>query len=33
VAEITDGHALELKTEKIPNWFKHAVLDKIGVTP
>lgn len=33
VAEITDGHALELKTEKIPNWFKHAVLDKIGVAP
>ena len=33
VAEITDGHALELKTEKMPNWFKHAVLDKIGIAP
>ncbi len=30
VAEITDGHTLELKTERMPNWFKHAVLDKIG---
>ena len=33
VAEITDGHALELKTAVIPNWFKHAVLNKIGVEP
>ena len=31
VAEITEGHQLELKTEKIPNWFKHAVLDKISL--
>ena len=30
IAEITDGHKLELKIEKIPNWFKHAVLDKNG---
>lgn len=29
VAEITDGHSLELKTDRLPNWFKHAVLDKI----
>lgn len=29
VAEITDGHALEIKTERLPNWFKHAVMDNI----
>jgi len=28
VAEITDGHTLELKSEKIPHWFKQSVLDK-----
>jgi len=28
VAEITDGHALELRAEKIPHWFKQSVLDK-----
>lgn len=28
VAEITDGHTLELRSEKIPNWFKKSVLDK-----
>lgn len=33
VAEITDGHSLELKTEKIPNWFKHMVLDKRAIKP
>lgn len=31
VAEITDGHSMELKTGSMPNWFKHAVLDKIGI--
>jgi predicted ABC-type ATPase len=29
VAEITEGRALELKTDRIPPWFKRAVLDKI----
>jgi predicted ABC-type ATPase len=29
VAEITEGRALELKTDRIPSWFKRAVLDKI----
>jgi len=29
LAEITDGKSLELKTERIPAWFKRAVLDKI----
>jgi predicted ABC-type ATPase len=30
LAEITDGKRLELKTGKIPAWFKRSVLDKIG---
>jgi predicted ABC-type ATPase len=29
LAEITDGRSLELKTNRIPAWFKRAVLDKI----
>ncbi len=29
LAEITDGKELELKTDKIPSWFRRAVLDKI----
>jgi predicted ABC-type ATPase len=29
LAEITDGRKLELKTDRIPAWFKRAVLDKI----
>lgn len=29
LAEITDGRELELKSDKIPAWFKRAVLDKI----
>ncbi len=29
LAEITEGRTLELKTDQIPAWFKHAVLDKI----
>jgi predicted ABC-type ATPase len=29
LAEITDGRELELKTDRIPAWFKRAVLDKI----
>jgi predicted ABC-type ATPase len=30
LAEITEGRTLELKTDQIPAWFKHAVLDKIS---
>jgi predicted ABC-type ATPase len=29
LAEITDGKKLELKTDKVPSWFKRSVLDKI----
>ena len=29
LAEITDGRLLELKTERIPAWFRRAVLDKV----
>jgi len=29
LAEITEGKKLELKTDKIPSWFKRSVLDKI----
>lgn len=29
IAEITDGTDIELKTDLIPQWFTHAVLDKI----
>jgi len=29
LAEITDGRMLELKSDRLPAWFKHAVLDKI----
>lgn len=28
VAEITEGRAIELKTDKIPGWFQRAVLEK-----
>ena len=30
LAEITDGRTLELKTNTVPAWFKHSVLDKIA---
>ena len=30
LAEVTDGKTLELKTERIPAWFKRAVMDKIS---
>lgn len=30
VAEITDGRALELKINRIPPWFKRAVMEKIA---
>ena len=29
LAEITDGRTLEIKTDRIPSWFKRVVLDKI----
>jgi len=29
LAEITNGRTLELKTDRIPSWFKRTVLDKI----
>ena len=29
LAEITDGKSLELRTDRIPAWFKQAVLDRI----
>ncbi len=29
VAEITEGHTLELKTNRLPSWLKRAVLDKL----
>ena len=29
LAKITEGRQLELKTDKIPAWFKRSVLDKI----
>jgi len=29
IAEITDGIAIELKTDLIPNWFTGAVLDRL----
>jgi predicted ABC-type ATPase len=32
LAEITDGRELELKSDRIPAWFKSAVLDKINPT-
>ena len=33
LAEITDGRLLELKSGRIPAWFKRAVLDKIKPLP
>ncbi len=30
IAEITDGRRLELKTDRIPAWFKRAVIEKIA---
>lgn len=29
LAEVTDGRELEMKTDRMPAWFKHAVWDKI----
>lgn len=29
IAEITEGIHIELKTDLIPNWFSHAVLEKL----
>ena len=34
LAEVTNGRMLEMKTDRIPAWFKRAVLDKIaGASP
>ena len=33
LAEITEGRKLELNSDQIPAWFKHAVLDKINPPP
>jgi len=30
LAEITGGRSLELKTDRFPDWFKRAVLDKVA---
>ncbi|HAM73266.1 MAG TPA: hypothetical protein DCM86_16645 [Verrucomicrobiales bacterium] len=30
VAEITEGRTLELKTTRVPAWFKRSVLERIG---
>lgn len=30
LAEITDGHTLEMKTDQIPAWFKQALWDKLN---
>lgn len=30
LAEVTEGTTLEIKTDRIPAWFKRAVLDKIS---
>jgi predicted ABC-type ATPase len=33
LAEITNGETLQLKTDRIPAWFKRAVLDKLPEDP
>lgn len=33
LAEVTDGRLLEMKTDRIPAWFKRAVTDKIAGPP
>jgi len=33
LAEITDGTELELKSDRIPSWFKRAILDKASQLP
>ena len=33
LAEVTDGTQLEIKAERIPNWFQKAVLDKAAAAP
>lgn len=32
-AEITDGSVLEYKSDRVPNWFKKSILDKINNDP
>ena len=29
LAEVTEGRELEMKADRLPAWFKRAVLDKI----
>lgn len=33
LAEITDGTELELKSDRIPSWFRRAILDKANQLP
>jgi predicted ABC-type ATPase len=33
LAEITDGRVLDLKSDRMPAWFKRSVLDKINPPP
>jgi ABC-type phosphate/phosphonate transport system ATPase subunit len=30
LAEITNGHTLEMKTDQMPAWFKHFLWDKLN---
>lgn len=30
LAEITNGHTMEMKTDQMPAWFKHALWDKLN---
>jgi len=32
LVEVTDGRELEMKTNQMPGWFKHAVWDTIQPT-
>lgn len=31
LAEITDGHLMEMKTDQVPEWFKRALGDKFNI--
>jgi len=31
IAEISDGHQLELKVNHVPLWFQRAVLDRVPI--
>ncbi len=30
LAEVTDGHVLEMKTTQMPQWFKRSLWDKFA---